>query len=382
MTPVSDKRRIEALDILRGISIFGVLASDMIGLSSPEHHFGPGLMWTDPASRAVAFLLDVLVSEKFLTLFSVLFGIGLAIQFERSMKYGVTSLAFYWRRFAGLLLMGIVHGLFVWPGDILTTYAVFGALLLLFRNRTQKTVLSWAVGLQILMFLASLAAWLYGGKRLPVPGELEARVALFGQGTWEAIQQARVGDYMERHVGSLPLLLPFIFPRFLFGLWLWRTGFLHSLSDRKPLLRRICLGGIAIGIAGEATTAMLAQGDMGPLRVICIPLLACGYGCGIALFASGGFWPRLRRALAAVGRASLSNYLFQRVLCTTLFYSYGFGLYGKVGPLAGLGITSLIFVVQLLLTALWMRHFQYGPLEWAWRSFSYWRLQQMRARAI
>lgn len=110
-----------------------------------------------------------------------------------------------------------------------------------------------------------------------------------------------------------------------------------------------------------------------------MPLLACGYACGAVLFGLANPWPRLRGALAAVGRTSLSNYLFQRVFCTALFYSYGLGLYGKIGPLAGLGITSLIYVGQLLFSAWWIGRFQHGPVEWAWRSISYWRLQQVRS---
>ena len=352
----------------------------MIGLSSPEYHFGPSRMWTDPASRATAFLLDVLVSEKFITLFSVLFGVGFAIQMERAARRGVTSLAFYWRRIAGLFLIGLIHGLFFWEGDILTTYAVFGLLLLPFRNRPQKTVLGWAIGLQTLMFVAALAAWLHGGKRIAAPDEVERLVALYSQGTWASIQYARVGNFMDRHVASLPLMLLFIFPRFLFGLWLWRTSVLQDLSTCKALLRRLCLCAIAVGIAGEAITALLAHGDMGPLRTICVPVLACGYACGIVLFGLANPLPRLHGALAAAGRTSLSNYLFQRILCTTLFYGYGFGFYGTVGPLAGMGITGLIFIAQLLLSAWWLRRFQHGPVEWAWRSFSYWRPQQGRVR--
>jgi uncharacterized protein len=156
---------------------------------------------------------------------------------------------------------------------------------------------------------------------------------------------------------------------------------LQHLSARRQFLRRLCPWAIAVGVAGEAITDLLAQGDMAPLRFICVPLLACVYACAAVLFAYANPWPWLQRALAATGRTSLSNYLFQRVFCTTLFYSYGLGLYGKIGPLAGVGITSLIYAAELLVSAWWIRRFQYGPMEWVLRSFSYWRLQQFRVRA-
>jgi uncharacterized protein len=367
-------KRIDVIDVLRGVAIFGVLASDMIGLSSPDVHFGQSHLWTDPASRVTAFLLDALVSEKFITIFSVLFGVGFAIQMERVARQGATSLAFYWRRLAILFIIGLIHGLFFWAGDILTIYAVFGLLLALFRNCTQKTVLSWAIGLHALLFTFALAAWLLGGKPSVPSGETARLIMLYGQGSWTSIQNARVSEFLNRHVGSLPLMLLYVFPRLLFGLWLWRAGFLQNLSAHGQLLRRLCLWTIAIGAAGEGVTALLAQGDMGPLRSICTPLLACGYACAAVLFVPQ--W--LRRALAATGRMSLSNYLFQRILCTTLFYSYGFGLYGKVGPLAGVGLTSLIYLVELGVSAWWIRRFHFGPVEWLWRSGSYWKLQRMR----
>jgi uncharacterized protein len=380
LQPLLPDQRIAAIDIVRGISIFGVLASDMIGLSSPDHHFAPSLLWTDPVSRATAFMLDVLVSEKFITLFSVLFGIGFAIQMERATRCSAKFANFYLRRLAALCCMGIVHGLFFWAGDILTTYAALGLLLLLFRRRSQKAVIGWAIGLQMFMFVVSLAAWLLGNRQSGVPGLTENRLLLYGQGTWEAIQRARVHEFIDRHVWSLPLMLVFVFPRFLLGLWLWRTEFLKNLSSHKRLLLWMCVGGIAIGFIGEAATALLRLGDMSPLRAVCVPVLACGYACGLTLFNWSNWLPPIRDALAAVGRTALSNYLFQRVLCTTLFYSYGFGLYGKVDPLAGLGLTILIFAAQMLLSACWMRRFQYGPLEWVWRSFSYWELQPVSAR--
>jgi uncharacterized protein len=376
--PVAAGRRILEIDILRGVAILGVLAADMIGFSSPEIHFGPSLMWTDAVSRATAFLLDVLVSEKFLTLFSILFGLGFAMQMERATGRGASFGGFYVRRLFLLFLIGLVHGLFFWAGDILTTYAVLGLLLLLFRCRTQKATLGWAIGIQALVLLAATAASLLGGKREGMAGEELKMIDLYGHGTWAAIQQARVADFMVRHVSSLPLLLLFIFPRFLFGLWLWRTGILRNLADHKPLLRRVCVWGIVIGTAGEAATALLQAGDMGPLRVICIPLLALGYASGIVLFALGNRWLWLQQAFAAVGRTALSNYLFQRILCTTLFYSYGLGWYGKIGPLSGLALTVAIYAAQTLLTAWWMRRFQYGPLEWIWRCFSYLEIQSMR----
>lgn len=384
LAPVPVKERIVLLDVLRGFALFGVLASNMIGLSSPDIHFAPSLIWTDPVSRVVSFLLDVLVSEKFITIFAVLFGTGFAIQVERAASRGPMSITSYKRRLLVLFLFGLINGLLVWAGDILVTYAVFGLLLLLFRNSSQKKVLWWAAGLQGLMLLLSVLTAKHGGR--PVSDQLVAlqhEIELYGHGAWEAIQQDRLRDFLERHVGSLPLLLPFVFPRFLLGLWLWRSGFLSNLGARKSFLRRMCFWGIVIGAAGETVTSVYTMGDMGPLRVLCIPLLAAGYACGIALLVLSGKLAWLSNAFAAVGRTSLSNYLFQTVFCTTLFYSYGFGLFGSLSPLSGLVLTVLVYAVELFVSVMWMKIFQFGPLEWLWRSVTYGRWQSMtRMQAV
>lgn len=380
--PIDAGKRIAFIDSLRGIALWGVLVSDMIGFSSPEIHFAPSVLWTDSISRTVSLLLDILVSEKFITLFAVLFGVGFAIQMERAAELKLTSLAVYKRRLLFLLLIGLLHGLFVWAGDILTTYAIFGFLLLLFRKRSQTTILWWAVSLQCIMFLLSILT-LSHGKELPQLYELQKTIELYSHGSWDVIQQIRTQDFLQRHLASLPILVLFIFPRFLFGLWLWRSGFLLNLKNFKPLLRKMCLWGIVFGIAGETLTAVYSMGDMGPLRVVCIPLLAAGYASGIALLFLSGTLPRLFQSFASIGRTSLSNYLFQRILCTTLFFSYGFGFFGSLKPLTCFAISNLIFAFEFAISVWWMKRFQFGPFEWLWRSVTYlhrqpWKVEDQR----
>lgn len=382
--PISASERITLLDILRGVALWGVLASDMIGLSSPDHHFKPSLIWTDTFSRIVAFLLDTLVSEKFITIFAVIFGIGFAIQMERAAARGLASLAIYRRRLLVLLLFGFANGLLIWAGDILVTYALFGFLLMLFRKHSQKTVLFWIIGLQAAALLMSLLIINHGGRatadRL---AEAHHTIALYSQGTWSAIQTVRTSEFFSRHLDSLFVLVPFVFPRFLFGLWLWRSGFAQNIGKHRTILLRLCFGGILLGAAGEMVTAVYSMGDWGPLRVVSVPLLSAGYASAIALLLLSGKFAPLAGACAAVGRTSLSNYIFQKFFCTMLFYSYGFGLYGKISPLSGFIIGTFIYSVELLASRWWIKRFQFGPLEWLWRSVTYRRRQpMMRLKAM
>jgi uncharacterized protein len=333
-----------------------------------------------------------------LTLFAVLFGLGFAIQMGRAEARGVRFLSFYSRRLLVLLLLGLAHGILLWWGDILASYALLGFLLLLFRKRSQRTVLIWAISLQSLMLVAGAALLVLAqfGIRSPVPPDpareiIERSITIYAQGGWLEIQHQNFHDWVRLNKGFV-FLLTWVLPRFLFGLWLWRGGWLNGLEARKPFLRRLCFWGIALGTAGNAAAAVIVQvydprwsrpdlpGFLSQsLYILFVPVLSAGYAAGIALLAMSGAWGWLRRGFAAIGRTALSNYLLQSLVSTTLFYSYGLALFGKVGPALGLIPTFLLYGAQLPVSLWWLKRFQFGPLEWAWRSLTYGRVQRMQA---
>ncbi len=150
MAPVPAHERIDALDVLRGAALLGILTANMRGFTGPfAAYFDHSLMWTDPVSRAAQGFVDLFVSGKFITLFAFMFGIGFAIQMERAQARGLESIRFYINRLTALLLFGVVHSVFIWWGDILLPYAVMGFGLLLFREKPQATVLRWAITLYV-----------------------------------------------------------------------------------------------------------------------------------------------------------------------------------------------------------------------------------------
>ena len=121
-------------------------------------------------------------------------------------------------------------------------------------------------------------------------------------------------------------------------------------------------------------------GDM--LWRVGAPALSFFYASAILLLFQRTAWQRHLAPLAAVGRTALSNYLLQSVICTTIFYSYGFGLYGRIGQPAGVALTFLIFALQIPVSVWWLRHFRFGPVEWLWRTLTYGKLQPMRLEPI
>ena len=154
--PVSLSERILFIDILRGMALFGILAANMRAFVAPIDAYGDiGVLFHGRADVLAQWFIDTFIQGKFITIFSFLFGMGFAIQLSRAEARGTRFLSFYPRRLLALALFGLIHGLLIWAGDILLTYALSGAILLLFRNRQQKTLLWWAGGLFALPIVVS-----------------------------------------------------------------------------------------------------------------------------------------------------------------------------------------------------------------------------------
>ena len=393
MTPVSRSERIELLDILRGAALFGIIAANMRAFNSPmATYFDHSVMWTGVADRIAQGFIDLFISGKFITLFSFLFGIGFAVQMERASARGVSPRSFYLRRLTVLLLMGLAHAFLLWWGDILAPYALMGFLLYLFRNRSQKTVLIWSAALYcwpLLTFGGMLAA-VSAGVPIPMPPRatpetLQRVVEIYAHGSYAQIFQERLHEMAFNAVGIV-----FFYPRvlgiFLFGLWFWRTGIIHNIAAHTALLKRCVAWGLAIGLAGNAAFVAISEiyhpDPMAPsglsyllnvLGSVGIPALSLAYASTVALLFCDPVWQSRLRPFAAVGRTALTNYLLQTVICTTIFNTWGFSLYGTFGPPAGLALTVVIYAAQIPLSIWWLRRHTYGPMEWVWRVLTYGR---------
>jgi len=175
---------------------------------------------------------------------------------------------------------------------------------------------------------------------------------------------------------------------FLLGLYAGRRRIFHDISAHLPFIRRVQRWGLMIGLAGNAAFAVGGSFEPSPTSVtqnvgrLCLvvaaPAMMLFYASTIVLLTQRDIWRRRLAPLAAVGRTALSNYLLQSLICTTIFYGYGFAFFGKVRPSFGLLLTITIFLIQIPLSVWWLRRFQFGPIEWLWRSLTYWQRQPMR----
>lgn len=391
MNPTTARERIEALDILRGAALFGILASNMRAFNSPmAAYLDHSLMWQSAPDRAAQILIDTFVSGKFITIFSFLFGIGFAVMMERAESRGLPNRAFYLRRLGVLLGFGLVHVTLLWWGDVLAPYALMGFLLFLFRNASSRRVFIWACILYnwpVILSLAGTSATLAGIQIPSSPpttaAQLAETVRAYSSGTFVEIFKERMKENTFMLFGIF-FFYPRILGLFLFGLLVWRRGIVRDLPGHQDLLRRCRMwgltGGLSLNILGVAITEIFHPDPLGfsPLTLAVnlilsagVPLLSLFYVCSIVLLLEDSVWRERLRPFAAVGRTALTNYLLHTLLCTALYYSWGFGFYGKVGPLAGLVPTLLIYAVLLWLSNWWLRRHAYGPMEWLWRSLTY-----------
>ena len=390
--PVLRQERIEAIDILRGVAILGILIVNMQLFSLPEGSAGGG-----PAQLLIYFFAQ----EKFKALFSFLFGLGLAVQMMRADARGAQLLPLYARRLGVLFLIGIAHFLLVWDGDILHDYALLAVVLLLFRRASPKTLLVGAgalLAIPILLYSLTTYSAITGRVNPPVKQWIAYENGTEADGTIDDVSdtyaRGSYADMVALRASELPRDMSpdtddaYVLALFLLGLYAGRRRILHDVPAHLPLIRRVQRWGLAIGIAGNVVFAVAGSFDPSPTSVaenvgrLCLvvaaPALMLFYAATIVLLTQREVWRRRLAPLAAVGRTALSNYLLQSLICTTIFYSYGLALFGKVSPSLGLLLTITIFLIQIPLSVWWLRRFQFGPIEWLWRSLTYWQRQPMR----
>jgi uncharacterized protein len=386
--PVPGSERITVIDALRGAALFGILVANMRGFNAPlVAYFQPDLMWTWMPDRLAQGFVDWLVQGKFITIFAALFGVGFAIQLERATARG-QRMWFYARRLGALLVIGLAHAFLLWWGDILVNYALCGFLLLFFRRRTQKTVLVWAH--IFYWFILALFGWIsiamyFGWMELPADDSakhLAETIRAYSQGTVREVFAVRAREWLEAN--SFLIFLTRVVGIFLFGLYIWRQGYLRDPAGHLRWWQGAQRIGLPLGIAGNLVVVALDwiydPNPMQPsvltfvmfaIQSVAIPALSLGYVATVVLLWQDAVWQQRLLPFSYVGRMALTNYLLQSLICTTIFYSYGLGLYGRVGPLADLALALVIYSLQIPFSRWWLSGHAYGPMEWVWRVMTY-----------
>lgn len=409
--PVAARERITVLDSLRGLALLGILTVNL-GAFDGWYYMTPEQKAALPAAGAdgvVEFLHHTLITGKFYTLFSLLFGIGFAIQLSRLKARGGNFMGRYVRRLLILLGIGLAH-LYIWYGDILVLYALCGFFLLLFHQSSDRTLITWAAALILLPVPWYAAMWLSDGQYDPsLPFyEYAARIITFhgipgasaDVGMYAVMPLLKEGGFREMfQVGFPAALMRFgdfvfegrmfkVFGVFLIGLWAGRRIEKGGLLDDIGGLSRVLVAGLVLGLPANLALAVLMEsGGTWPisglgfaqsvLYAVGVVPLGVAYAAGIALLWRRSLWARPLGMLAPMGRMALTNYLGQTLIGISVFYGVGFGLMGTMGPLHWTVLALAIFAAQLMLSTLWMRYFRFGPMEWLWRSLTYGEAQKI-----
>lgn len=383
--PVAQSERIDILDILRGFAIFGILAVNISGFAAPAfmpgYAFPASAPWYDTlAKNGMLFFTE----GKFYTIFSFLFGLGFSVQLARSEARGKDIRSFYPRRLWVLFGFGILHALLLWTGDILRLYALLGFALLAFRQRSNRTLLTWAgifFGLSLLIL--GLIGGPHGGEE-SIPGVDLLALAR------AAYTSPNPLDVITFQAVMLPISFLFILlaqgasvmALFLLGLVAGRLKFFENLSPNRAILKRVAAWGLLIGLVGNSLFVLFEDAWLPSLGItLGAPAFACVYVSGLALFSLSERGKRWLRPIANVGRMALSNYVLQSLVCSLLFNGYGLGLYEHAGAAAQWGLTLGIYLLQIPLSTWWLARFRFGPLEWIWRSLTYGQRQPFVLRA-
>lgn len=384
--PLAPTEREHAVDVLRGLALLGIVVVNMEFYAQPV--LSGWLEATGGLDSAARWLSITVFQAKSYLVFSLLFGYGLGVQLARSAATGSPLGRRYGRRMIGLFLLGTLHGVLLFAGDILMAYAVLGALLWPLRRLAERELLFVAGGLAALAALGGIAI----GFATALDGGVAASVPDTGAAV-RAIAEGTIGEQIAQRVsdlGAAQLLVvlvqgPMVAAAFLVGLLFARRGLLADPAAHRDALRRIvriCLPAGLIGSAIAATLIVVVDGAAGgagvALQFLLAPLSSLGYVAGIALLVASGRLARPLSRVAAGGRMSLTVYLGESIVAMLLFTGVGFGLYGSVGPALGLAIAFAIWLGFLVFAALWWRAFRFGPFEWLLRSFTYWRLQPLR----
>jgi uncharacterized protein len=433
LAPVADAKRLRLVDALRGVALLGILLMNIPGFAMPNY-FSESFR-SDPTNVNfwVNNVIGVLFEGKMRALFGMVFGAGVLLFISKKEQTGRPVTGLFYRRMFWLIIFGLIHAhLILWVGDILYLYGVCGMLVFLFRNMNPKylvlivclmaltdfaanTVLYRIVRDQRIAYVEATNAQAEGStlseqqeKALAAWRELETSFIPNREDAKENTRKmksdyASVASYVrplafKLQTMFLPLQVWDSLALMLLGLALYRWGFLSGAWANRSYWMMILVGyglGLPLVIYTHYYSylhfptheAFLQQLEEVPIRWsgLIYPfqriLLIMAHVAVIVLLYKSGFLQGLFRCLEAVGQMAFTNYIMQSVFCTLIFFGYGLNYYAELEYYQLFYVVAAIWIFQLMVSPLWLKYFLYGPLEWMWRSLTYWRLQPFKRPA-
>ena len=401
--PTAASERVEIMDVLRGVALFGVFLVNLTQFASANVMATEQQLLslpTAPLDHAFYNVLGWLFFDKANTLFAFLFGLGFYLQMQRLEARGVDADVVYFRRLCVLLVIGLIHVFFIWAWDILHLYALAGFALLFLRDVSNRDLLAYGVICAVvgramqktLTEFTGLGTWTgdTGGyeeaavltrQQLSVDGDYFGILRNFFD--WTVI------DYIAN--GLIVGWFFYVLGRFLIGAWVGRHGWVTRAQDFLPQWRRLARWLLPLGLLLEGAATILRESPLMPetqhgyffgdlVHLFAVPVLAAGYIAGLITLYFSPWGGRLLAPFAWIGRMALTNYLTQSLVIAFVLFGVGPGLAlaGKIGTVALVCVVGVVYAAQFVVSRWWLGRFAYGPAEWVWRALTYGKAPPMR----
>lgn len=399
--PAIPSERMLSIDLLRGIAVLGILIMNIQSFSMISAAYMNPAAWGDLAGihKWVWIFSHVFASDKFMSLFSMLFGAGVILFAAKAAEKGRRPGPLHFRRMFWLLVFGILHAYLIWYGDILTAYALCGMLVFVFRRKSVRSLLIASA----IFFVIPEIFTLFAGSTIqfwpaeaidqnmeswqPGLATVETEMAVM-RNSWLSQMEVRVpmSVFMQTFV-FVWLVFWRVMSMMLLGMALFKAGILAA-SKSKSFYLRMAVIGVSTGVAlsgwgvyenfraGWTLEFSRFFGSM--FNYFGSVLTATGYIGIVMLIAKADILKGFKRVFSAVGKMAFTNYILMSLLGMFIFYGNGLALYGRVERAPQMLFVAGIWILLLIISPLWLRHYRFGPLEWLWRVLTYMKYQPMK----
>jgi uncharacterized protein len=426
LEPVANRNRIIALDVLRGVALLGILLINISIFALPDDRTETMLQQPGSLNFNIALLITLVFEGKMRAMFSMVFGAGLILFVRDKEKNGRSSVVVFYSRMAWLAVFGLLHAhILLWDGDILYLYSVCGMVLFFFRN-TKPTYL-FAAMISVFTVEIAMNTYFYSKNRsqrldylqvqkiekqgFPLTSEqqdikdkwLEKEKGFYPdqekldksveikRSDYSTIAKHARHDIVLQETKQVPVLMLDPLAFMFLGMALFRLGFFSGQFNNKTYILAVLIGyglGFPIELYAWLNTlkfpnqVQFLEENWVNISIYIYPLerilLMLGHVSLLMLLVKARWFNDFFDRLAAVGRMAFSNYIFQSIVCSFIFFGYGFGYFARIEYYQLFLIVIAIWIFQLIVSPIWLTYFKFGPLEWVWRSLTYWKRQPMR----
>jgi uncharacterized protein len=401
LAPYDHVDRILSIDILRGFAVLGILIMNIQSFSMIFEAYMNPTAYGDLTGLNIWIWITshLLANEKFMTIFSMLFGAGILLFVDKARVSNRKPGPLHYRRNFWLLLFGMVHAYLIWYGDILVAYSLCAFFVYVFRNKKPSSLLI----LGLVFFFVPVVIYLFFGYSIQFwPEEqLEASKQNWKPGI-EVIQeqieimQGSWTEQMEKRVPTTIFMQTFLFFIYMFwrvtglmliGMALYKWKVLSAERSRQFYTKMLFIGlilGYSIvgyGIFKNFRMDWVYEYSMfigSQYNYIASVLVSMGYIGLIMLICKSSGFKGFKHVFSAVGKLAFTNYILMSLICTFIFYGHGLGLYGQVERTGQILTVLGIWIFIMIISSIWMNNFKFGPIEWLWRSLTYWKIQPMK----